>query len=76
MEPYSAQGRIEQEQNTLYLIDDLASEFDIVHRRRVGSYLAKTSNQALVTGVDSRILSIVVKMRSLLCFTWNMVKSC
>ena len=45
-----AQGELNREQNTLYLIEDLATEFDIVHRRRVGSYLAKTSNQALVTG--------------------------
>lgn len=37
---------------TLYLIDDLASEFDAEHRSRVGNYVAQTGNQVLLTGVD------------------------
>ena len=63
-----AQGELNGEQNTLYLIDDLASEFDIFHRRRVGSYLAKSSNQALVTGLDSQILVDCCKNESVTMF--------
>lgn len=40
----------------LYLVDDLASEFDSDHRQRVCRFLAETGQQALVTGVDPDLL--------------------
>ena len=40
----------------LYLIDDLASEFDLEHRRRVVQFLHGTGNQVLLTGVDKAVL--------------------
>jgi DNA replication and repair protein RecF len=54
-----AQGRLlteQEQQDTLYLVDDLASEFDEEHRRRVCRLLVGTTNQAknqvMMTGVD------------------------
>lgn len=41
---------------TLYLVDDLASEFDEEHRRRVCHFLLKTGQQILLTGVESETL--------------------
>ncbi len=41
---------------TLYLVDDLASEFDEEHRRRVCQFLVKTGQQVLLTGVEQRSL--------------------
>ena len=49
-----AGGRTQQ--GTLYLIDDLASEFDAEHRQRVCRYLADTKSQLLLTGVDQEAL--------------------
>ncbi len=40
----------------LYLIDDLPSELDGHHRRRVCEYLAATGQQVLLTGVDKSAL--------------------
>ena len=51
-----AQGSLNGEQNTLYLIDDLASEFDADHRRRMGGFLAGTASQVLLTGVERQAL--------------------
>lgn len=42
--------------DTLYLVDDLASEFDPEHRRRVCRFLAGTSNQVFLTGVEKDTL--------------------
>jgi len=47
-----AQGALTDNQDTLYLIDDLASELDAEHRLRVGRFLADTGNQVLLTGVE------------------------
>ncbi len=41
---------------TLYLVDDLASEFDEAHRKRVCEFLATTGQQILMTGVESEPL--------------------
>jgi DNA replication and repair protein RecF len=46
----------EHGQDTLYLVDDMASEFDHEHRQRVCSYLAKTQQQVILTGVDRATL--------------------
>ncbi|MBT4162933.1 MAG: DNA replication/repair protein RecF [Gammaproteobacteria bacterium] len=54
-----AQGAVanqQEDRETLYLIDDLASEFDVDHRRRVGDYLAATGKQVLLTGVEKKAL--------------------
>ena len=51
-----AQGAVNQNPNTLYLIDDLVSEFDSVHRSRVGGYLSRIGNQVLITGVEENAL--------------------
>ena len=42
--------------STLYLVDDLASEFDEEHRRRVCQFLVETGQQVLLTGVEQRSL--------------------
>ncbi len=55
-----AQGiTAEQDQslNTLYLIDDVASELDANHRRFVMQYLVRSGAQVLVTGVDQQLLT-------------------
>ncbi len=39
-------------QETLYLVDDLASEFDEAHRERVCQFLLATGQQILLTGVE------------------------
>jgi DNA replication and repair protein RecF len=41
---------------TLYLVDDLASEFDEKHRRRVCKFLLETGQQVLLTGVEEKPL--------------------
>ena len=55
-----AQGQIQNEhedtQQCLYLVDDLASEFDETHRRRVCKFLEATGQQVLLTGVDRSAL--------------------
>lgn len=54
-----AQGQVVEdriEQQTLYLIDDLASEFDSDHRRRVCRYLRKSSAQVVLTGIERKVL--------------------
>jgi len=43
-------------QETLYLVDDLASEFDEEHRKRVCHFLQNTGQQILLTGVESESL--------------------
>jgi DNA replication and repair protein RecF len=46
----------EDARGTLYLVDDLASEFDEEHRRRVCRFLVDTGQQVLLTGVEQRSL--------------------
>jgi DNA replication and repair protein RecF len=41
---------------TLYLVDDLASELDAQHRKRVCKFLLETGQQVLLTGVDEKTL--------------------
>lgn len=43
-------------QETLYLVDDLASEFDEEHRKRVCHFLQNTGQQILLTGVEPEAL--------------------
>ncbi|MBO6564173.1 MAG: DNA replication/repair protein RecF [Pseudomonadales bacterium] len=45
-----------ERRETLYLVDDLASEFDEAHRQRVCEFLAATGQQILFTGVESEPL--------------------
>ena len=45
-------GRLDGSGATLYLIDDLASELDAEHRRRVCNFLLKTGQQVLLTGIE------------------------
>ena len=50
-----AQGALAQESGSeemLYLVDDLASEFDARNRERMCGYLAGTEGQVMLTGVD------------------------
>ena len=47
-----AQGELTQKKATLYLIDDMASEFDEEHRLKLGSFLRQNRNQVLLTGVE------------------------
>ncbi len=49
-------GESDSRQDMLYLIDDLASEFDSEHRQRVCQFLADTGQQVLLTGVDGELL--------------------
>ena len=49
-------GRLAGNRATLYLVDDLASEFDDEHRRRVCSFLLETGQQVLLTGVEEKPL--------------------
>ena len=46
---------------TLYLVDDLASEFDKEHRQRVCQFLVETGQQVLITGVEQRSLLAACK---------------
>ena len=49
-------GTSEGAARTLYLVDDLASEFDEEHRRRVCKFLVETGQQVLLTGVEEKPL--------------------
>ena len=49
-------GRLVGNGATLYLVDDLASELDDEHRRRVCDFLLETGQQALLTGVEGKPL--------------------
>ena len=40
----------------LYLVDDVASEFDEEHRRRVFGFLSATGQQAIITGTDRHLM--------------------
>ncbi len=51
-----AQGSMMQDGDILYLVDDIASEFDLEHRRRVCRYLMETNAQMILTGVDREAL--------------------
>ena len=55
-----AQGnltRSREDTKTLFLVDDLASEFDRNHRWRLGNYLVNHGHQVLITGVDRDALT-------------------
>ncbi len=45
-----------EEQETLFLIDDLAAEFDANHRDRVCEYLQESGEQVVLTGIDRGVL--------------------
>ena len=49
-------GRLAGNGATLYLVDDLASELDESHRRRVCNLLLETGQQVLLTGVEKKPL--------------------
>ena len=49
-------GRMVGSGATLYLVDDLASELDDEHRRRVCEFLLQTGQQVLLTGVEEKPL--------------------
>tara|TARA_B110000503_G_scaffold76136_1_gene117524 strand:- start:30 stop:1160 length:1131 start_codon:yes stop_codon:yes gene_type:complete len=49
-------GITEGGRGTLYLVDDLASELDAEHRRRVCEFLVETGQQVLLTGVEEKPL--------------------
>ena len=49
------------EQERLYLVDDLASEFDEEHRSRVCQFLRDTGQQILLTGVEKQPLLAACK---------------
>ena len=49
-------GRVVGNGATLYLVDDLASELDDEHRRRVCKFLLGTGQQVLLTGVEEKPL--------------------
>lgn len=54
-----AQGQLARQMNqqdALYLVDDLAAEFDAEHRHRVCSYLHESGEQTLLTGMDPSVL--------------------
>ena len=51
-----ALAKTKDKQETLYLVDDLASEFDPDHRRRVCRFLAGTTNQVVLTGCEKDAL--------------------
>ncbi len=54
-------GTPEGARGTLYLVDDLASEFDEEHRRRVCNFLVETGQQVLITGVEEKPLLAACK---------------
>jgi len=45
-----------REGKILYLVDDLASEFDEEHRRRVMGFLSAAGQQTIITGTDRQLL--------------------
>ncbi len=47
-----SQLQTQQHQEILYLVDDLAAEFDLEHRRRIVKFLSGTDNQVLLTSID------------------------
>jgi DNA replication and repair protein RecF len=49
-------GRMVGSGATIYLVDDLASELDDEHRRRVCEFLLQTGQQVLLTGVEEKPL--------------------
>lgn len=51
-----AQGAMQTSQDILYLVDDLASEFDAGHRQRVCRFLRQSGHQVLMTGVEPEVL--------------------
>ena len=54
-----AQGQLvnsRDHRQALYLVDDLASEFDVSHRQRVCQYLAASDAQVILTGVEENSL--------------------
>lgn len=51
-----AMAKMTEQQGTLYLVDDMASEFDAQRRRRVCSYLNAMDEQVVMTGVDQAVL--------------------
>ena len=51
-----SQGFLSGNQDTLYLVDDLAAEFDKVHRKRVCEMLQETGQQILLTGIEHEVL--------------------
>lgn len=56
-----AQGELasnQEEGEAIYLIDDLAAEFDREHRERVCRYLAETGQQIVLTGVEKQDLLV------------------
>ena len=56
-----AQGRLAKsghQQHGLYLVDDLAAEFDAEHRQRVCEYLLDTGEQVLLTGMEREVLEV------------------
>ena len=55
-----AQGRVARDrggQDMVYLVDDLASEFDAGNRARMCRYLSATDGQVMLTGVDRDVLA-------------------
>jgi DNA replication and repair protein RecF len=54
-------GRLKNSSGTLYLVDDLASEFDEEHRMRVCEFLVHTGQQVLLTGVEEKPLLTACK---------------
>jgi DNA replication and repair protein RecF len=49
-------GALENAGETLYLVDDLVSELDEGHRKRVCDFLLETGQQVLLTGVEVKPL--------------------
>ena len=49
-------GALENSGKTLYLVDDLVSELDEAHRKRVCDFLLETGQQVLLTGVEAKPL--------------------
>jgi len=52
----SNMGALENAGTTMYLVDDLVSELDEAHRKRVCDFLLETGQQVLVTGVEVKPL--------------------
>lgn len=61
-----AQGALAKgtsQQDTLYLVDDLAAEFDASHRNRVCRYLLDSGEQVLLTGMERDVLDAACEGR-------------
>lgn len=61
-----AQGRLTKRndhQATLYLLDDLAAEFDSGHRGQVCRYLLASGEQVLLTGMEKDVLDMACEGR-------------